>query len=179
MKSRVIKLLISLMLAQGNFGCAHYFSSVSSGIFFHDIKPLSICIVEGEVLVGEGLSQIRSEVREDVKKKVLDKALRKYSNLINDCTVKDKYLIVFKEAQERVKGDYFILSLGVIPFIANTSYEVDVLFDGKSVYKATDQGKAVMSVFFIPFFFLHKSESDILYDLLNGFLQKNSEVQKS
>lgn len=179
MKLKVTKLLIFLMFIQGSFGCAHYFTSASSEQFFDNYnRPFAICIVEGEVFIGKNNSlRFKSEIRKDVRQKIRERVHQKYPSLVNDCEAQDKYLVVFKESQEPVKGDYLILSLGIIPLVAKTSYEVEIFYNEKSVYKANDEGKAIMSIFFVPFFILHRSESDILFDLLNGFLKKNIEAK--
>ncbi|WII70941.1 hypothetical protein QJS83_10760 [Bdellovibrio sp. 22V] len=170
MKIDTINILIIIMTIQS--GCAHYFRSANSEYFYADVKPLSICFTEGEILIGQDSSLVTSKTRNDTKKKIQDKIRRRYPYMVENCAAEDKYLIVLREWQERVRGDYFILSLGIIPIVAKTKYEVEVFHNEKSVYKAIDEGNAVMSVFLTPFFFLHKSNADTLFDLLNIFMKK-------
>lgn len=127
--------------------------------------------------MGGNSFRITSEIQNDIRMEILDKIRRKYPNLVNGCGAEDKYLIAFKNTEKIITSDYFILTLGIIPIVAKKNQEVEVFYNDKSVYKATDKGTVVASIFFIPFFFLHKSQSDILFDLLNGFFQKNTEAK--
>lgn len=178
MKLSAVKLLLFLMTVQSTFGCAHYFRSGNSEQFYEDIRPLAICIVEREVFVGEKSFRITSEIRNDIRTEILDKIRRKYPNLVNDCSAKDKYLIAFKNSEKIITSDHFILTLGIIPIVAKKNQEVEIFYNEKSIYKATDKGTVVASIFFVPFFFLHKSQSDTLFDLLNGFFEKTENLRQ-
>ena len=65
-----------------------------------------------------------------------------------------------------------MLSLGIIPIIAESSNSLEVSHENRLIiYRSQVNGKVVLSVFFIPFFFLHKHDYEIIFDEIDKYLQ--------
>ena len=81
-------------------------------------------------------------------------------------------IIKYYKKQEKTSSDFFFLSLGIIPEIINVEYNLDVYSPNKDlVYQSSSKGRIVLSIFLVPFFFLHNWEYEIIFDEIDKYLQ--------
>lgn len=71
--------------------------------------------------------------------------------------------------EENTSADLFFLTLGIIPHVFSVEYSVYYynLKDQKYLIKNKNKGNVVLSLFFVPFFFLHKSDHEIVADQIS------------
>ena len=170
MNLRIVTLIIINIFFTG---CAHYFKSNSDTDTFKNTNLSSpICIQISE-------NSIRNEkevfLDEDHKThgKIISKIKSKYPKLVYDCNAVKKITIHYSNIQDKKNLDYFILSFGIIPIIAKSNYILEIYDENKTiVYKSQLNGNIVLSVFFIPFFFLHKHDYEIIFEEIDKYLKE-------
>lgn len=156
-------------------GCAHYFRGHS------DYEIIKKSHLTNPICIEVGVNSIKNEKEmyldesHSTHGKIITKIKEKYPEVIYNCGALTKTTIHYSNTQEKKKLDYFILSLGIIPVIAGSSYNLEVLDESKSVvYKSQVNGNVVLSVFFTPFFFLHKHDYEIIFDEIDKYLQEQA-----
>jgi hypothetical protein len=153
-------------------GCAHYFAdNFKFEEFNNSHSPTTICIEVGEFSIRNEKNVLLDESHA-THGKIITKIKQKYPQLVYDCSASSKTIIYYTNIQEKKKLDYFILSLGIIPLIAKTDYVLKVKDQSQNkVYESKLEGHAVMSFFFVPFFFLHRHDYEIAFDEIDKYLQ--------
>lgn len=164
---------IMLILCFVQTGCAHYFrgsSEYESLKKSHLTNP--ICIEIGENSIKNEKAVFLDE-NHKTHGKIITKIKEKYPEAVYDCSALKKTTINYSNVQEKKKIDYFVLSLGIIPIIAESVYQLEVFDENKVLtYKSQVKGNVVLSIFFVPFFFLHKHDYEIIFDELDKYLQE-------
>lgn len=154
--------------------CAHYFSKEKTSNFTKkDQIQNPICISVGENSFKNQELAVFLEESHATHGKIITLIRKKYSNLVYDCASDKKTTIYYSNSQEKKQGDYFILSLGIIPLIAETAYNLKIYdYNNNLLYQSHNNGKVILSIFFIPFFFLHKDDNEIIFDEIDKYLQE-------
>lgn len=169
MKSKIFLMLTGFIFS----GCAHYFrgSSKYETLWKHQLtNPLCIEIGRNSI---RNETEVFLEESHKTHGKIITKIKSKYPEVVYDCSALKKTTIYFSNSQEKKKLDHFVLSLGIIPIIAESIYNLEVSDVNRSIiYKSQVKGKVVLSVFFIPFFFLHKHDYEIIFDEIDKYLQE-------
>lgn len=152
-------------------GCAHYFSSnISSEPVVRSIPTLPLCIAEDNTLAKDN---IKYKMDHSFYTKATERIEKKYPQLKFDCSATQRYNVKFYQTQKGGNSDLFILTLGIFPLIAKTSYNLIVIDPkDKVIYKSQNSGTVIASIFFTPFFFLHDSLEDTIFEEVDRFLSQ-------
>jgi hypothetical protein len=157
-------------------GCAHYFSKSfkeENILVKRDEQPSTICInfsSNFESPVSD-YSEITSDSRD--YKRTIELVKKKYSSMNINCKSSDRIDIIVSRKEEHTNASFFILSLGLIPDSFSLEYKVLAynLRRNEILYQRKNSGKVVLSIFFVPVFFLHKSDYEIVFEEIDKYLQ--------
>lgn len=135
---------------------------------YGELKSIAICIVGKEFKDDKIYSNLGDKERE----KIQNLLKREFPQLVVDCTENEAYFVALNRHNILSQELMFYVSFGVLPEVAKTKYVLEVYGkNGVLVYKHVDLGRTVSSVFFIPFFFLQNSQTEIQYQQLKGFIE--------
>lgn len=170
----MITRIIVLLILCGAFSCAHYFPNEKSNNFLTKIvnENKSICIYEAEKfeLINE--------------KKIIEKENILYGDVIKrienngfniNCNEAENSLkiVLISTEKKNVLTDFNTITFGIIPGKIAKSYEVYGFFGSslKPEYYSLNRGNVWLSIFFVPFFFLHEHNNDVIFGEIVKYLK--------
>lgn len=167
-----MKLFIKICPVIFLFGCVHYFEREnklrSEVAEHHDV--FMICLREGNSLP---ISKIISA--ENYKYgKLLASIKKEYPDYSIGCDMKKQLIqILISDSETELFGDFWKITLGIIPGVYEKVWEIQV-YDQKDriIWDKVSSGKMIVSIFFAPFFFLHKDPDEIIFEEINSFLNQ-------
>lgn len=156
--------------------CAHYFEKKHDDRFqINDYVVSTICIHIGEGSLRNNEKVFYLDESNKTHGKIVKKIKEKYPTIEYNCDSDKKVIINYHKVQEKTSSDFFILSLGIIPEIINVEYNLDVYSPNKGlIYQSSSKGKIVLSIFLVPFFFLHNWEYETIFEEIDKYLQEQS-----
>ena len=160
-----IWIFISIILS----GCAHYFQKNAETKLEENVFKIdNICIRKGTSLEDSIVLEVN-----DYKFGNIYNLVEKKYRITNACDQKKSDLQVVIIDQEKEQwGDWWKVSLGIIPGVYAKTWNVRIYnSENKLILDRQLNGKLVISIFFAPFFFLHKDPDQIVFDELDKFLQ--------
>lgn len=156
-------------------GCAHYFEKNSETRLEKNIvKTESICLRKGMSLAESSVMDAENYRFGNVYSLV-----HKKYHIANGCDQKGSDLqVVINDEEKEQWGDFWKITLGIIPGVYVKTWNVRIYgSEGQLLLDKQLNGKLIVSIFFAPFFFLHKDPDQIIFDELDKYLQaqlKNS-----
>ena len=164
---RVYLILPILMLA----GCAHLFvQSNTTAINSKSEPPLSvICIRKGDSLQN---SQI-VDANDKWFGKSFTKKISKFNTIKIDCSSPDVFNFLINLNEKEEFGVYWFFSLGIIPSVYTNNLNIK-LFDlnNKTIFEKNVVTKNVISIVFLPLFFLNNDIAETAFDEIENCLQE-------
>lgn len=175
---KFISYAASLPILLNLVGCAHFFSASKNDQSYAKLDlSLPYCIADkNDVVIGGEVGNAAKRGNAKFPSYLMERVKKRFPDVKFDCNASQKNIVLFTTSQKRVSADVFFLTLGIIPWIAETNYDLKITHQQQEIYKSENHGRVIMSVFFVPFFFLHNSEEEVVSDAFIDFLvaQKNA-----
>lgn len=150
-------------------GCAHLFTQ--SNVTAVDIKsaPSVICIKKGDSLEN---SQI-VDANDKWYGKHIVKITSKFNTIKIDCASHEAFNFLISLNEKEEFGDYWVISLGIIPGIYTNNLNIKLFNpDNKIIFEKNIIGKNVISIIFLPIFFLNHDIAETAFDEIQKYLQE-------
>lgn len=149
-------------------GCAHYFEKNSETRLEKKILNIdNICLRKGTSLADSTAMDAKNYRFGNVYSLV-----QKKHHIVNGCEQKLVGLqVVINDEEKEQWGDFWKISLGIIPGVYLKTWNIRI-YDAESQMVLDKQlnGKLIVSIFFAPFFFLHRDPDQIIFDELDKYL---------
>jgi len=154
-------------------GCGHLFVQSSiTAINSKSEPPIGvICIRKGDSLQN---SQI-VDANDKWFGKPFIKTISKFNTIKVDCSSPDtfNFLINLKEKEEF--GDFWVITLGIIPGIYTNNLNIKLFdLDKKTIFEKNVAAKNVISIVFLPLFFLKNGIAETTFDEIENYLNDSN-----
>jgi hypothetical protein len=156
-------------------GCAHYFkgtSTIKQNTKVTQIKHL--CLREGQSIENSQILS-RSNPRFGKLYNLLEK---NYQSIQISCEKESSLTIVFFEDEKELFGDFWIITLGIVPGVYSKEFAVKIFNVDKSlIYESNAIGKNIVSIFLVPFYFFNKKSYHVVFDEIDLYLKPTRTIQ--
>lgn len=158
-------------------GCVHYFEKNSETRVERNIPKIqNICL-------RRGVSLADSEVMdsENYRFGSIYSLVQKKFNITNGCEQKTPDFQVVIYDYEKAKWDEFWkVTIGIFPGVYAKTWTIRIFgADKELVLDKQLNGTLIISIFFTPFFFLHKGPDEIIFDELDTYFKNHIIIDNS